>query len=82
MAVQVEHGNDRDVKKLAQRLLNEASKTQVISKQEAIHANWQGLNCIIVPRKYRSESNNWALPSKHKTPYLSNMPNKKKAYMI
>jgi hypothetical protein len=35
MAAQVEHGNDRDVKKLAQSLLNEASKTRVISKQEA-----------------------------------------------
>lgn len=35
MAAQVEHGDDRDVKKLARRLLNEASKTRVISKQEA-----------------------------------------------
>jgi hypothetical protein len=32
----VEHGDDRDVKKMARRVLNEASKSRVISKQEAI----------------------------------------------
>jgi hypothetical protein len=35
LAAQTEHGDARDVKKLARRLLNEASKTRVISKQEA-----------------------------------------------
>ena len=35
MASQVEHGDDRDLKKLARRILNEASKSCVISTQEA-----------------------------------------------
>jgi hypothetical protein len=55
MAAQVEHGNDRDVKKLARRLLNEASKTRVISKQEA---TWQlaGLELYNCSKKVHIES--------------------------
>jgi hypothetical protein len=35
MAASTEYGDERDVKKLARRLLNECSKARVISKQEA-----------------------------------------------
>jgi hypothetical protein len=35
LAAETEHGDNRDLRKLARRLLNEASKTRVISKQEA-----------------------------------------------
>jgi hypothetical protein len=55
MAAQVEHGDDRDVKKLAQRLLTEASKTRVISKQEAT-CQLAGLELYICSEKVQIES--------------------------
>jgi hypothetical protein len=55
MAAQVEHGNDRDVQKLARRLVNEASKTRVISKQEAT-CQLAGLESYNCSKKVQIES--------------------------
>jgi hypothetical protein len=55
MAAQVEHGDDRDVKKLARRVLNEASKSRVISKQEAT-CQLAGLDLYTCSEKVQIES--------------------------
>jgi hypothetical protein len=55
MAAQDEHGDDRDVRKLARRLLNEASKTRVISKQEAT-CQLAGLELYSCSEKIQTES--------------------------
>jgi hypothetical protein len=55
LASQTEFGDERDVKKLARRLLNECSKARVISKQEA-SCQLAGLELYSCSEKVQVES--------------------------